>query len=135
MKYFKMNIGIAREISAGGKEVRTILLPREVKRIVEEGHTVVVESGLGRRLCIEDSEYKEAGAIITRDRARVFRQDIVVKLKPPLPQEFRLMKNNILFSMLHAEQNPKYVTMLKKAGAKAIAMELEMEEEPQGGEK
>ena len=31
-----MDIGIPKEIAAGGKEVRVILLPREVKRIVEE---------------------------------------------------------------------------------------------------
>lgn len=119
-----MNIGIAREIAAGGKEVRAILLPREVKRLSEEGHHVLVEKGLAKRIYIKDSEYREAGAVITGGRSKVFRQDIVVKLKPPLPQEFRLMRNNLLFSMLHAEQNPSYVRMLKKAGAKAIAMEL-----------
>ena len=119
-----MNIGIAKEITARGKEVRVILLPREVKKIVEAGHTVLAESGLGRRLCIEDSEYREAGAHLTRNRVNVFRQDVVVKLKPPLPQEFRMMRNNILFSMLHAEQNPEFVAMMKRAGVKAIAMEL-----------
>jgi len=119
-----MNIGIAKEITARGKEVRVILLPREVKRIVEVGHTVVAETGLGRRLCVEDSEYRDAGAHITRNRVKVFRQDIVVKLKPPVPQEFRMMRSNILFSMLHAEQNPAFVAMMKRVGAKAIAMEL-----------
>lgn len=119
-----MNIGIAREIAARGKEVRVILLPREVGRIVEEGHSVLAEKGLGQRLHVDDEKYREAGATITRDRARIFRQDIVVKLKPPLPQEFRLMKNNLLFSMLHAEQNAGYVRMLERAGARAIAMEL-----------
>lgn len=119
-----MNIGISKEIAAGGKEIRVILLPREVKRIVEEGHSVLAEKGLGTRLHIEDLEYREAGAIITRDRSKIFKQDIVVKLKPPLPEEFGMMKKNILFSMLHAEQNPQYVRMLKKAGARAIAMEL-----------
>jgi len=119
-----MNIGIAREVAARGKETRAILLPREVKRLVEERHKVLVEKGLGIRMCIKDSEYREAGAMVTKDRTKIFKQDIVVKLKPPLPEEFKLMKKNILFSMLHAEQNPKYVKMLKKSGAKAIAMEL-----------
>jgi len=119
-----MNIGIAREIAAKGKELRTMLMPREVKRLVEERHDVVVERGLGRGVYAEDSEYRDVGATITKDRKKIFRQDIVVKLKPPLPNEFRLMKNNILFSMLHAEQNPQYISMLKKVGAKAIAMEL-----------
>lgn len=119
-----MNIGIPREITAGGREIRTILLPREVKRLTEEGHSVLAEKGLGERLGIKDSLYHEAGAAITRDRKKIFRQEIVVKLKPPLPGEFRLMRNNLLFSMLHAEQNPQYVAMMKKAGVMAIAMEL-----------
>lgn len=119
-----MNIGIVREISARGKEIRAILLPREVKRIVEAGHKVIIEKGLGVRMGIADAEYREAGASITRDRSKVFAQDIVVKLKPPMPEEFRMMRNNIAFSMLHAEQNPHFVKLMDKVNVKAIAMEL-----------
>jgi len=119
-----MNIGIAKEISARGKEIRAILLPREIKRIVEAGHKVVAEKGLGLRMGISDAEYREAGATITRDRSKLFTQDIVVKLKPPLPDEFKLMRNNIVFSMLHAEQNPHFVKMMDNVNVKAIAMEL-----------
>jgi alanine dehydrogenase len=119
-----MNIGVPKEVAARGKEIRVILLPREVKRIVEEGHRVVVEKGLGTRLHVKDSAYRAAGAVLTKDRAKIFKQDIVVKLKPPLTEEFAMMKGNILFSMLHAEQNRPYVKMLKRSGAVAIAMEL-----------
>jgi alanine dehydrogenase len=119
-----MHIGIAKEISANGKETRAILLPREVKRIAEEGHRVLAEKGLGMRMGIIDNEYRDAGAVVIRDRNRIFTQDIVVKLKPPLPEEFKMMKDNILFSMLHAEQNPKYVEMMDKVNVKAVAMEL-----------
>ena len=121
---FIMNIGIAKEISASGKETRAILLPREVKRLIEEKHRVVAEKGLGLRMGIADSEYREVGATITRDRHRIFTQDVIVKLKPPLPDEFRMMRNNILFSMLHAEQNPRFVRLMDKVNVKAIAMEL-----------
>jgi alanine dehydrogenase len=119
-----MDIGIAREISAGGKEVRAIMLPREVRRIVEEGHRVFAEKALGLRMGITDAEYRDAGAIITRDRKKIFTKDILVKLKPPLPDEFKMMRNNILFSMLHAEQNPKFVEMMDRVNVKAVAMEL-----------
>jgi alanine dehydrogenase len=119
-----MDIGIAREVSARGKEVRAILLPREVRRLVEEGHKVFAEKGLGARMGIRDEEYRDAGAVITRDRHKIFTKDITVKLKPPLPEEFKMMRNNILFSMLHAEQNPKFVEMMDKVNVKAIAMEL-----------
>jgi len=117
-------IGIPKEISAHGKEIRAILLPREVKRLVEERQNVLIEKDLGKRLGIDDRLYHEAGAAITRKRANVFRQELVVKLKPPLPREFGLLKNNILFSMLHAEQNPQFVKMLRRRNSAAIAMEL-----------
>ncbi len=119
-----MYIGIPKEISAHGKEIRAILLPREVKRLVEERQNVLIEKDLGKRLGIDDRLYHEAGAAITRKRANVFRQELVVKLKPPLPREFGLLKNNILFSMLHAEQNPQFVKMLRRRNSAAIAMEL-----------
>jgi len=119
-----MNIGLPKEVSAGGREIRAILQPREVRRITEIKHKVVAEKGLGVRLGIPDSEYREAGATITRDRSKVFTQDLVIKLKPPLTEEFKMMRNNLLFSMLHAEQNPSFVKLMDKVNVKAIAMEL-----------
>ena len=119
-----MNIGIAKEIGGGALEHRAILLPREVSRLVEAGHQVFVEKGLGKGIYINDSEYKQAGAKIVSERKNIFNKSIVVKLKPPLPQEFRLLKNNLLFSMLHAGQNPKYIKILKRNKVKAIAMEM-----------
>lgn len=119
-----MKIGIAREVAAAGKERRAILLPREVRRLVDEGHNVFVEKSLGKKIYISDEEYRKAGARIISERKQIFNKDIVVKLKPPLPQEFKMLNNNLLFSMLHAEQNPQYVAALRKRNAKAIAMEL-----------
>jgi len=119
-----MKIGIAKEIAGGGKEHRAILLPREVKRLVEAGHQVYVEKGLGARIYVPDDEYRKVGARVISTRKHIFDKEIVVKLKPPLPQEFKMLKNNLLFSMLHAEQNPSFVKALKATGTKAIAMEL-----------
>ncbi len=119
-----MDIGIAKEIGAAALERRAILLPREINKLAEAGHQVFVEKGLGKGIYINDSEYRQAGAEIVSERRNVFNKSIVVKLKPPLPQEFRLLKNNVLFSMLHAEQNPKYIKALRKSNVKAIAMEM-----------
>lgn len=119
-----MELAIVKEIAAHGKETRPVLLPREVKRIVDEGHHVFAEKGLGTKIYVPDSEYESHGARLLTNRRVLFRKNIVVKLKPPLPEEFRLLRNNLLFCMLHAEQNPQYVRMLAMAKAKAIAMEL-----------
>jgi len=119
-----MDIGIAKENGTKNLERRAILLPKEVKKLVEAGHKVFAEKGLGVGIHVDDEQYKEAGARIVATAKSVFNKSIVVKLKPPLAQEFKLLKNNMLFSMLHAEQNLSYVKALGEKGAKAIAMEL-----------
>jgi len=119
-----MDIGIVRENGTKNLERRAILLPKEVKKLVEAGHRVFVEKSLGLRIHVGDDQYREAGADIVKTAQSVFNKTIVVKLKPPLPNEFKMLKNNLLFCMLHAEQNPLYVKALKEAGAKAVAMEL-----------
>ena len=119
-----MDIGIIKENGTKNLERRAILLPKEVKKLTEAGHKVFVEKGLGVGIYIDDGQYKEAGAKIAATAKSVFNKSIVVKLKPPLAQEFKLLKSNLLFCMLHAEQNLSYVKALEERGAKAIAMEL-----------
>ena len=119
-----MEIGIAKERAAGNNEIRVILLPTEVKKIVQEGHKVYIEKDAGIRVYASNEQYQKAGAVIVNSFAKIFRKELVVKIKPPLPKEFKTMKGNILFSMLHAEQNPKYVRLLKEHKVKAVAMEL-----------
>jgi len=119
-----MDIGIPKENKLINYERRAVLLPQEVGKLVEFGHKVFVQKGLGDGIYISDDEYKAAGARVLADRKSIFRKSIVVKLKAPLPQEFKLLDNNLLFSMLHAEQNQHYIRALRESNAKAIAMEL-----------
>lgn len=118
-----MEIGIAKEIAAHGKEVRVALLPEEVQKLTREGIKVYVEKGAGKGVYISDRRYLKAGAKIEKSRSKIFKKDIVVKLKAPLDEEFKQLCGNILFSMLHVEQNPQYVRWLKKQRARAVAME------------
>jgi len=119
-----MDIGIVKENGTKNLERRVILLPKEVKKLSEAGHKVFVERGLGVGIHVDDEQYKEAGARIVATAKSVFNKSIVVKLKPPLAQEFKFLKGNVLFSMFHAEQNSSYVKALGEREAKAIAMEL-----------
>ena len=118
-----MEIGIAKERAASSKEVRIILLPPEVKKIVQAGHKVFVEKNAAIGIYINDNEYKAAGAAIVNQPQKIFNKQLVVKIKPPRTREFRLMKGNILFSMIHAEQNPHYVRQIRERNVKAVAME------------
>ncbi len=118
-----MDIGIVREKRARGLDVRVALLPPEVRRLVNKGHRVFVEKNAGRKIFIYDGEYKKAGAII-KESPEVYNKDIVVKLKFPPPKELAMMKNdNIVFCMVHGQQSPINIDMLRKYKLRAIAME------------
>ena len=118
-----MKIGVAREHGLAGSDKRAVLLPGEVKKIVRARHRVFVEKGMGEGIFIDDSEYKKAGATIVSEPRNVFSQKLVVKLRAPSDNEFLMMKNNILLSMMHIEQNVDRVELIVKQKIKVIAME------------
>jgi len=118
-----MKIGIVKEKGLAGSDKRAIVLPEEVKKLVKAGNKVFVEKGLGEGIFIDDSKYKKAGAVIVSEPKEVFSQELVVKLRSPSDNEFLMMKNNILLSMLHKEQNTNRIKILKKQKIKAVAME------------
>ena len=119
-----MKIGIAKEKAVGDYEVRVALLPPEAEKIVLAGHEVFVEKDAGKGVYVYDSHYEAVGVVVRKEPREIYNKDIVVKLKPPTPEEFAMLNDNIIFSMLHAQQNPHYLIMLKECRAKAVAMEM-----------
>jgi len=119
-----MEIGIIRERGGRESDPRAILLPPEVRAIVEAGHTVFVEAGTGEGLKISDSDYAQAGASIVETPDRSLACDLVVKLKALSDREtVRMKPGAIALVMLHAEQSPENARNLAKAGAIGLAME------------
>ncbi len=118
-----MKIGIAKERELAGPHKRAVLLPDDVRKVVKAGHEVLVEKDLGEGIFIDDSKYIKAGATIVSDPQDVFSQKMIIKLTAPSDNEFLMMKNCILFSMLHLEQNTHRIKIIKKQKIKAIAME------------
>lgn len=117
-----MKISIAKETAPGEK--RVLVLPKEVEKIIQEGHEVAVEKNAGKELYVYDREYVDSGALIITDRQELFeRADMLVKLKAPTPPEFKLLKDNILFSMFHHAQNPEHIYYLGKQGVVAVEIE------------
>lgn len=105
-------------------ETRVALLPDAVRSLVEAGHEVWVEKNAAFFLGCFDRDYELAGAKIVTDRAVLFGEsNLVVKLKAPAAQEFALLNGNLLFSMLHHDQNPEYVQELGRRGVVAVEME------------
>lgn len=117
-----MRISIARETSEGEK--RVFLMPPEVAKLVQGRHEIYVEKNAGFSINVFDRAYEKAGAKILVDREQLFREsDLLVKLKAPTSEEFNLLGDNILFSMLHHAQNPQNVYLLGKNNTKAIEVE------------
>ena len=66
-------------------ERRIALTPQAVRRLIADGHTVVVEAGLGERSSFSDADYRDEGAEVTSD---VFDDaDVILVVGPPTPEQ------------------------------------------------
>jgi len=126
-----MRIGVPKEIK--NHEYRVGLTPPSVAELVAAGHEVVVETGAGRGIDFEDSDYVEAGATILPDADQVFEQaEMIVKVKEPQPVEIaRLKPHHLLFTYLHLAADKPQAEGLMKSGATCIAYETVTS--PRGG--
>jgi len=72
-----------------------------------------------------DELYEQAGATIVAEAATAWAQDLVVKVKEPLPQEYRFLREDLLlFTYLHLAAQPDLVKALLHAKTTAIAYEM-----------
>src|SRR5256885_13168360 len=101
-----MRVGVPREIKV--HEYRVGLVPAGVRELVGSGHEVLVESGAGNGIGVDDSQYETAGASIANTASEVFeRADLVVKVKEPQPAECDMLRpNQVLFTYLHLAADP-----------------------------
>jgi alanine dehydrogenase len=118
-----MRIGVPREIKV--HEYRVGLVPAGVRELVGAGHEVLVESGAGNGIGVDDAQYQTAGAAIAPNAAEVFaRAEMIVKVKEPQPVECAMLrKEQVLFTYLHLAADPVQAQGLIKSGCTAIAYE------------
>ncbi|MCK9618549.1 MAG: alanine dehydrogenase [Lentimicrobiaceae bacterium] len=120
----RLSIGIPSETSI--HENRVGLIPEAVGLLVQNGHTVFVQSDAGRMACFTDNEYLEQGATIVHSAREVFQADIVLKIAPVSAQEMEYLKpRQILISSLQiSAQNEIYFRQLMAKKVTAIAFEF-----------
>jgi alanine dehydrogenase len=95
-----LTIGIPREVVF--QERRVGLVPEAVNLLVQNGHSVFVETNAGAGSRFHDHEYSEAGAQIAFSEKEVYQSDIILKVAPPTDEEIELMKEKqVIFSALH----------------------------------
>lgn len=118
-----MHIGVPKETKV--HEYRVGMTPESVRELVEDGHTVTVETAAGGGINSSDADYRDAGALIADGPANVFAvADMIVKVKEPSPDERAMLRDGqILFTYLHLAPDPEQAKALVEAGAVCIAYE------------
>ncbi|MCX7694045.1 MAG: Re/Si-specific NAD(P)(+) transhydrogenase subunit alpha [Tepidimonas taiwanensis] len=84
-----MRIGVPAETAA--LETRVAATPETVKKLVAQGHVVLVQSGAGVASSATDDAYRAAGAE-TVDAATAFGAELVLKVRAPSANELALMR-------------------------------------------
>lgn len=96
-----MIVGLLRDIKIG--ENRTIITPLEAEVIIDNGHTVLVQKGAGKRAGFKDEYYSEKGCEIVDTMQEIYaRADFVTKVKELEEVEYNLLRENqIIFTCIH----------------------------------
>jgi len=118
-----VKVGVPKEIKV--REYRVGLIPAAVRELVARGHEVVVETGAGLGIGVDDAGYKSAGAKILPNADEVFKAaEMIVKVKEPQAVErARMHKDHLLFTYLHLAPDPDQTNDLIKSGATCVAYE------------
>ncbi|MGB0882391.1 MAG: alanine dehydrogenase [Vicingaceae bacterium] len=112
-----LQIGIPKETSI--QEKRVPIVPDAVSVLVNNGHEVIVETGVGDGASFSDKDYSEAGATVVFTTEDVYKASMILKVEPPTLQEIDMMQQGqLLISALQLPIQPK--NFLKKLMAKKI---------------
>jgi alanine dehydrogenase len=118
-----MKIGVPKEIKP--QENRIGLTPDSVKVLTSNGHEVLIENNGGFEAGFYNDQYKSAGAKIIDKPEDIFNDsDIIVKVKEPLSNEVKMIKENqIVFTYLHLAAAKELTEGLIKSKSVCIAYE------------
>jgi alanine dehydrogenase len=118
-----MIVGVPREIKSD--EYRVAMIPVGVEELTRAGHKVLVQSGAGQGSGITDDRYASSGAEIMADAADIWkRADLMVKVKEPLPDEWKLMRGGqTVFTYFHFAADERLTRAVIQSGITAVAYE------------
>lgn len=117
-----MEIGVPKETK--DLEFRVGLSPSSVRVLTENDHRLFVETGAGAGAGFTDEDYIQVGAEIVKTPSAAWNREMVVKVKEPLPLEYKfLAKDRLLFTYLHLAADKTLTEHLIKQGVTAIAYE------------
>ena len=107
-------------------ETRIAIVPSVVKKYVGLGAEVLIESGAGKSINIDDKDYAEAGGIITKNRLDTLSNaDIICRLNAPPVEEIPVLKKDCIhISFLDPIKEKSLVDAFVEASVTSISMEL-----------
>lgn len=119
-----MKIAIPKESADG--EFRVAASPETVKKLVQAGLSVVVQTDAGLAAEISNETYREAGAVLADDFAATTDQaDIILKVLPPSPSEVQFLpKGSCLVCLMNARSDLTAAKAVAEADVTCFAMEF-----------
>ncbi len=115
-----MRIGVPLETRPG--ETRVAATPETVKKLISQGHSVVIQKDAGVHASQPDSAYKAVGASVG-SAADAFGAEIVLKVRAPEAAELKQIKSgSVLIGMLDPFDNDNIAAMAAQ-GVTAFSLE------------
>jgi NAD(P) transhydrogenase subunit alpha len=115
-----MRIGVPLETRPG--ETRVAATPETVKKLIGQGHSVLIQKGAGVRASQPDSAYEAVGATIG-SAADAFGAELVLKVRAPEMAELKQIKSgSVLIGMLDPFDNDNIAAMATQ-GVTAFSLE------------
>ncbi|MFW1839241.1 Re/Si-specific NAD(P)(+) transhydrogenase subunit alpha [Acinetobacter gyllenbergii] len=115
-----MQIGIPTETILG--ESRVAATPETVKKLINAGHSIVIQRGAGVKAAYIDSAYEQVGATITDDAYTG--SQIILKVRAPKGDEIqKLAANTTVIAMFDPYRNPE-LDQFATQQVSAFALEL-----------
>ncbi len=118
-----MIIGVPKEIKPN--ENRVALTPAGTLELVKRGHKVYIQATAGLGSGFKDEEYIEAGAQILPGIEDVYGiAEMIVKVKEPIEQEYKLIKEGqLLFTYFHFASGERLTKAMIEQKAICLAYE------------
>src|SRR5690606_874602 len=117
-----MIVGVPKEIK--NNEYRVAMTPAGVQQLIEQGHTVLVETGAGEGSRFLDENYSRTGAKIVPTAADAWSAEMVIKVKEPIAVEYQYLRSDlVLFTYLHLAAEESLTQAMVDSGVTGIAYE------------
>ena len=125
--FFNLNFKLMRAyiLKESESELRVSASPDSVKKMVELGISVNIQTTAGQNSNFSDESYKANGAEIFNNTSEISNADIIIKVNKPTDDEIASMKEGSLFiGSLDPYNSREPLNKLRDKGVTSFAMEL-----------